>query len=58
VKEFPIQTFLDSVNGSSQTKTKIKNLVIQSFNEMESIGLVSNKCKLLSKKGEYMDVDK
>lgn len=52
VKEFPIQSFLDSVNASYQTQTNLKKLVIKSFSEMENIGLILKKYKLVYKKGE------
>jgi hypothetical protein len=57
VKEFSIESFLDSVNGSSQTQTNLKKLLIESFNEIQHMGLILKKYKLLSKKDKYQIVD-
>lgn len=55
VKKFPIQSFLDSVNASCQTQTNLKKLIIESFSQMENLGLILNKYKLVYKKGQYRD---
>ena len=57
VKEFPIESFLNSVNGSCQTQINLKKLLIESFNEMQHMELILKKYRLLSKEDKYQVVD-